>query len=29
VSHGCIRVPTEVAQRLADTINLGTPVVVS
>jgi lipoprotein-anchoring transpeptidase ErfK/SrfK len=29
VSHGCIRVPADVAQRLADTVNLGTPVVVS
>lgn len=29
VSHGCVRVPAEVAQVLADTINLGTPVVIS
>ena len=28
-SHGCVRVPADVAQRLADTVNLGTPVVVS
>ena len=29
VSHGCVRVPGEVAQRLSETINLGTPVVIS
>jgi lipoprotein-anchoring transpeptidase ErfK/SrfK len=29
VSHGCVRVPADVAQRLADTIDLGTPVVIS
>lgn len=28
-SHGCVRVPNDVAQRLADSINLGTPVVVA
>lgn len=29
VSHGCVRVPPDVAQHLADTVNLGTPVVIS
>ena len=29
VSHGCVRVPADVAQQLADTVNLGTPVVIS
>jgi hypothetical protein len=29
VSHGCVRVPAEVAQVLAETVNLGTPVVIS
>lgn len=29
VSHGCVRVPGEVAEILNETINLGTPVVVS
>jgi hypothetical protein len=29
VSHGCIRVPAAVALHLADTVNLGTPVLVS
>ena len=29
VSHGCVRVPADVAQRLSDTVNLGTPVVIS
>jgi lipoprotein-anchoring transpeptidase ErfK/SrfK len=28
-SHGCVRVPNDVAQRLADSVNLGTPVVVA
>lgn len=29
VSHGCIRVPADVARQLSDTINLGTPVAIS
>lgn len=29
VSHGCIRVPGDVAERLNATVNLGTPVVIS
>jgi hypothetical protein len=29
VSHGCVRVPGEVARRLSETVNLGTPVVIS
>jgi lipoprotein-anchoring transpeptidase ErfK/SrfK len=29
VSHGCVRVPGEVAQVLSDTVNLGTPVAVT
>jgi lipoprotein-anchoring transpeptidase ErfK/SrfK len=29
VSHGCVRVPGDVARRLAETVNLGTPVVIS
>lgn len=29
VSHGCVRVPGEVARHLAETVNLGTPVVIS
>jgi lipoprotein-anchoring transpeptidase ErfK/SrfK len=29
VSHGCVRVPGDVAQRLAETVNLGTPVAIS
>lgn len=29
VSHGCVRVPPEVAEQLAAVVNLGTPVVVS
>jgi hypothetical protein len=29
VSHGCVRVPGEVAQVLNDTVNLGTPVAVT
>lgn len=29
VSHGCVRVPNDVAQVLSETVNLGTPVVIS
>jgi len=29
VSHGCVRVPADVAEMLAETINLGTPVLIS
>ncbi len=29
VSHGCVRVPGDVAQRLSETVNLGTPVAIS
>lgn len=29
VSHGCVRVPNEVAVLLNDTLNLGTPVTIS
>ncbi len=29
VSHGCVRVPNDVAQVLAETVNLGTPVLIS
>lgn len=29
VSHGCVRVPGDVARRLTETVNLGTPVVIS
>jgi lipoprotein-anchoring transpeptidase ErfK/SrfK len=28
-SHGCIRVPNDIAHRLAETINLGTPVTIT
>lgn len=28
-SHGCVRVPNDVARRLAETINLGTPVTIT
>ena len=29
VSHGCVRVPNDVAQVLSETVNLGTPVLIS